>query len=169
MEEGKLSEEEKAKIENDRLQKIQDEIAASGMSEQEVVQKYRSMRQDIQQFISKIGEMELELGEHELVITTLKPTDPKRVAFRLVGGVLVESTAGEVSRRTPRVTNTTIAHLLSAPLDPSLPRPWHLPPLSPPYRTPPPPSRNTPPTSAAAPTHRYSRKSRRSSRTSPTC
>lgn len=96
MEEGKLSEEEKAKIENDRLQKIQDEIAASGMSEQEVVQKYRSMRQDIQQFISKIGEMELELGEHELVITTLKPTDPKRVAFRLVGGVLVESTAGEV-------------------------------------------------------------------------
>jgi hypothetical protein len=38
----------------------------------------------------------MEQGEHELVMTQLKPLDGGRRAFRLVNGVLMERTVGEV-------------------------------------------------------------------------
>jgi Prefoldin subunit len=53
------------------------------------------MRQS-QQLVSKISELEMERNEHKLVEDTLRPLDPTRRAFRLVGGVLVERNVGEV-------------------------------------------------------------------------
>jgi prefoldin subunit 2 len=53
------------------------------------------MRQS-QQLVSKISELEMERNEHKLVEDTLRPLDPSRRAFRLVGGVLVERNVGEV-------------------------------------------------------------------------
>merc|ERR1712157_366162 len=45
---------------------------------------------------TKISELEVDRNERRLVEETLKPLDSKRRAFRLVGGVLVERTVGEV-------------------------------------------------------------------------
>ena len=41
-------------------------------------------------------ELELELGEHELVMKQLTPLDGGRRAFRLANGVLMERTVAEV-------------------------------------------------------------------------
>lgn len=38
----------------------------------------------------------MELGEHSLVISAIQPLDPSRKCFRMIGGVLVERTVGEV-------------------------------------------------------------------------
>ncbi len=45
---------------------------------------------------TKLQELEMELSEHELVIQQLTPLEPSRKAYRLVGGVLMERTVGEV-------------------------------------------------------------------------
>ncbi|KAH7352847.1 hypothetical protein KP509_19G066600 [Ceratopteris richardii] len=38
----------------------------------------------------------MELSEHKLVINAIEPLDPNRKCFRMIGGVLVERTVGEV-------------------------------------------------------------------------
>ena len=50
------------------------------------------MKQDLQNSATKIGELEQEKDEHQLVIDTISPLDPERTCFRLVGGVLVKKT-----------------------------------------------------------------------------
>lgn len=45
----------------------------------------------------------MDLAEHELVQNQLKPLDGGRRAYRLVGGVLMERTVGEVL---PELTDT---------------------------------------------------------------
>jgi len=72
--------------------------AAAGepKSEQEVVQRFSDMRSEVGQIWSKVNELEGEMQEHDLVIKAIKEMDPKRKCFRLVGGVLVERTIGEV-------------------------------------------------------------------------
>lgn len=55
----------------------------------------RTLRQE-RQITSKIAELESEAKEHELVIKTMGPMESERKCFRLVGGVLVERTVGEV-------------------------------------------------------------------------
>lgn len=66
------------------------------IDENQVITKYKNLQSECQSYASKISELEQELGEHRLVEDTLKPLDEKRRAFRLVGGVLVERTVGEV-------------------------------------------------------------------------
>lgn len=66
------------------------------IDENQVISKYKNLQSECQSYASKISELEQELGEHRLVEDTLKPLDEKRRAFRLVGGVLVERTVGEV-------------------------------------------------------------------------
>jgi hypothetical protein len=53
------------------------------------------------QIWAKITELDLERQEHALVLETLTPLEAERRCFRLVGGVLVERTVGEVA---PAVT-----------------------------------------------------------------
>lgn len=66
------------------------------MNEQAVAGKWSVMRSDINQLYTKINELEQELNEHTLVINAIQPLDSARRCFRMIGGVLVERTVGEV-------------------------------------------------------------------------
>eukprot|EP00271_Cylindrocystis_brebissonii_P008902 TRINITY_DN23427_c0_g1_i1.p1 TRINITY_DN23427_c0_g1~~TRINITY_DN23427_c0_g1_i1.p1 ORF type:complete len:153 (+),score=27.05 TRINITY_DN23427_c0_g1_i1:84-542(+) len=66
------------------------------VSEQSVANRWNQLRSEIQQFHSKITELELELSEHSLVVNALEPMEPSRRCFRQIGGVLVERTVAEV-------------------------------------------------------------------------
>ncbi|KAJ3306379.1 hypothetical protein HDV03_005346 [Kappamyces sp. JEL0829] len=53
------------------------------------------MKQELQQIATKIGELEQEKDEHQLVIDTISPLEKTRTCFRLVGGILVKRTVEE--------------------------------------------------------------------------
>ncbi|KAI0650519.1 Prefoldin beta-like protein [Trametes meyenii] len=62
-------------------------------------QQYNRYQSELQTLASKIGELEQEAEEHNLVLTTLDEAlaeEPDRKCFRLVGGVLVERTVKDV-------------------------------------------------------------------------
>jgi len=69
---------------------------ASGMPTQAVINEYRQLVHQSQQLASKISELEMSRNEHRLVEETLRPLDPDRRAFRLVGSILVERNVAEV-------------------------------------------------------------------------
>jgi prefoldin subunit 2 len=58
--------------------------------------QYDRFKSTLSQLSQKIGELESEADEHKLVLETLTPLDKGRKCFRMVGGVLVEKTVGEV-------------------------------------------------------------------------
>jgi prefoldin subunit 2 len=69
------------------------------LSDQEIQQNYQRIQGDVQNLARKIGELEQEADEHELVLTTLEEAlakEPDRKCFRLIGGVLVERTVKDV-------------------------------------------------------------------------
>ena len=66
------------------------------INEQAVANIYGSMRAEINQYYSKITELELEVSEHSLVINAIQPLDPSRRCYRMIGGVLVERTIKEI-------------------------------------------------------------------------
>lgn len=61
-----------------------------------VIQQYSELLADCQKLHAKISELEMDRTEHLLVEETLKPLDPTRRAYRLVGECLVERTVQEV-------------------------------------------------------------------------
>jgi len=63
---------------------------------QEVVAHFHKLREDQRLLVQKCAEIESEQHEYSVVIQTLDGVDPKRVCFRLIGGVLVERTVGDV-------------------------------------------------------------------------
>jgi len=70
------------------------------LSDQEVQATYSRFQNDLQALASKIGELESDAEEHELVLSTLQDVfaaDPSRKCFRLIGGVLVERTVKDVA------------------------------------------------------------------------
>eukprot|EP00249_Psilotum_nudum_P006419 c19745_g1_i1 orf=231-680(+) len=75
-----------------------DETSTSSQfpNEQAVVGRWSFLRSELNQLYSKITELEMELSEHSLVISAIRPLDPARKCFRMIGGVLVERTVGEV-------------------------------------------------------------------------
>lgn len=62
----------------------------------EIIQEAQMRKQELTVILEKMKEMELEKEEHALVIDTLKPLEKDRKCYRLVGGVLVERSVGEV-------------------------------------------------------------------------
>mmetsp|Transcript_52056 Transcript_52056/g.156207 ORF Transcript_52056/g.156207 Transcript_52056/m.156207 type:complete len:134 (-) Transcript_52056:134-535(-) len=66
------------------------------LDENAVLQRYRELQSECTQLVRKVAELEVDRNEHVLVEKTLAPLDSSRRAFRLVGGVLVERTVGEV-------------------------------------------------------------------------
>jgi len=62
----------------------------------QILGTYRNMQSECSQIAGKISELNLERDEHRLVVDTLSKLEASRKAFRLVGGVLVERTVGEV-------------------------------------------------------------------------
>uniref|UniRef100_A0A6T7WYZ7 Prefoldin subunit 2 n=1 Tax=Pyramimonas obovata TaxID=1411642 RepID=A0A6T7WYZ7_9CHLO len=65
-------------------------------NEQAIVQHFQAMRQEVGQIWTKIGELDMERSEHVLVLNAISPLAADRKCFRLIGGVLVERTVGEV-------------------------------------------------------------------------
>ncbi|KZS94115.1 Prefoldin [Sistotremastrum niveocremeum HHB9708] len=69
------------------------------LSDQEIQSTYTRFQNELQSIAGKIGELETEAEEHDLVLGTLNDAlaqDPARKCFRLIGGVLVERTVGDV-------------------------------------------------------------------------
>ena len=73
------------------------------MSTQEILGHYQGMMQECRQLASKISELNLEKDEHRLVLDTMNKLDGGRTAYRLVGGVLVARTVGDVL---PQISQT---------------------------------------------------------------
>ncbi|KAJ1647284.1 Cochaperone prefoldin complex subunit [Coemansia erecta] len=66
------------------------------LSEQELRITANQYGNELKAIASKIGELELQLDEHSLVIKTMSPMPEDRKCFRLINGVLVERTVKEV-------------------------------------------------------------------------
>ncbi|GAB0090449.1 Probable prefoldin subunit 2 [Sergentomyia squamirostris] len=54
--------------------------------------QFQSLRNEQRGLANRIAEYEMDLKEHRTVIDTLKTVDDERKCFRLIGGVLCEST-----------------------------------------------------------------------------
>jgi len=63
---------------------------------EEILRSYKVQMGECQQIATKINELQGERDEHKLVIESLSKLESERKAFRLIGGVLVERTVGEV-------------------------------------------------------------------------
>lgn len=63
---------------------------------EEIIAKYKTMNAECQQIASKVSELQMDKDEHRLALETLAKLDSDRKAFRLIGGVLVEKTVGEI-------------------------------------------------------------------------
>eukprot|EP01100_Stratorugosa_tubuloviscum_P014419 TRINITY_DN76_c0_g1_i1.p1 TRINITY_DN76_c0_g1~~TRINITY_DN76_c0_g1_i1.p1 ORF type:complete len:118 (-),score=58.29 TRINITY_DN76_c0_g1_i1:61-414(-) len=66
-------------------------------NEEQIIQHYQELKIECKSLLSKINELELEKNEHDLVIGSIEKLDPSRRCYRLVGGVLVERTVGEIA------------------------------------------------------------------------
>ncbi|XP_070201764.1 prefoldin subunit 2-like [Littorina saxatilis] len=65
-------------------------------SQEQIVSGFQELQQQQRAMASRLGEVEMDMKEHDLVIETLKEVEPARRCYRMVGGVLVERTVGEV-------------------------------------------------------------------------
>jgi len=65
-------------------------------SPEEAVAGFNALRNEQRQIASKIYELDSDLSEHRIVMETLTGVDGTRKCFRMVGGVLVESTVTDV-------------------------------------------------------------------------
>ena len=70
--------------------------AAAMPDEQAIVRRYEQLRASVEELWQKINELEMEKQEHALVLSSLSPMDASRKCFRMIGGVLVERTVGDV-------------------------------------------------------------------------
>ncbi|KAK9473150.1 Prefoldin beta-like protein [Dipodascopsis tothii] len=73
-----------------------DKQPAESKQQSELQAQYNTFKSTLQQLAQKIGELEGDCDEHRLVLETLKPLDPERKCFRMIGGVLVERTVKDV-------------------------------------------------------------------------
>uniref|UniRef100_UPI00358E00D7 prefoldin subunit 2 n=1 Tax=Myxine glutinosa TaxID=7769 RepID=UPI00358E00D7 len=55
-----------------------------------------ALRLQLRNLANRAAEIDMESAEHRLVINALKDVEPERRCFRMVGGVLMERTVGEV-------------------------------------------------------------------------
>eukprot|EP01121_Diplochlamys_sp_Union-15-3_P018164 TRINITY_DN6567_c0_g1_i1.p1 TRINITY_DN6567_c0_g1~~TRINITY_DN6567_c0_g1_i1.p1 ORF type:complete len:135 (-),score=27.57 TRINITY_DN6567_c0_g1_i1:153-557(-) len=63
---------------------------------QQIANKFQEMRQTYSAISQKIGEMEIQKREHDLVITAISKLETSRKCYRMINGILVERTVGEV-------------------------------------------------------------------------
>lgn len=66
------------------------------MNDNKILQEYQTLYSNYIQLANKINEIDTEKYEHQLVLDTIKNLEKDRVCHRLVGGVLIERTVGEV-------------------------------------------------------------------------
>ncbi|KAK6434241.1 hypothetical protein LTR95_009579 [Oleoguttula sp. CCFEE 5521] len=68
----------------------------SAKKQQELQTQYSNFKDTLQNIASQIGNVEQEVDEHKLVLETLTPLPSDRKCFRMINGVLVERTVGDV-------------------------------------------------------------------------
>lgn len=76
------------------------------MTEKDVdtaAQEYQKLKEHTQALQEKLVHVTNELREHKRVLETIEDIDPDRVAYRLVGEVLIKETVKEVK---PHLSNT---------------------------------------------------------------
>ncbi|GAM18827.1 hypothetical protein SAMD00019534_020020 [Acytostelium subglobosum LB1] len=66
------------------------------LTNEQIVANYKEMKQQQSTIMSKISEIEADQGEYNLVISAIEHLEPSRKCFRMIGGVLVERTVGDV-------------------------------------------------------------------------
>ena len=71
-------------------------------SQQDVIRIFNGFKRDAQMIISKVSELEYEIGEHEVVVANARELPDDRNAYRLVGGVLVKTTVGDALPKVSR-------------------------------------------------------------------
>lgn len=59
-------------------------------------ERFNQLRQEQRAVVQQMSKIEAEKAEHAITIEALKEVDKNRTCFRLVGGVLIERTVGEV-------------------------------------------------------------------------
>jgi len=69
---------------------------ASARKQQELQNTYSNYKSTLQQLAQKIGDVEQDAEEHKLVLESLAPVPADRKCFRMINGVLVERTVGEI-------------------------------------------------------------------------
>ncbi|TKA83774.1 hypothetical protein B0A55_00021 [Friedmanniomyces simplex] len=69
---------------------------ASAKRQQDLQIQYSNYKDTLQAIAQKIGDVEQEAEEHKLVLETLVPLPGDRKCFRMINGVLVERTVGDV-------------------------------------------------------------------------
>lgn len=72
-------------------------MSAGPPTEAQVIEEFQRRKGEADALFGQLNELDAELAEHKLVLRTLEPLEPSRRCFRLVGGVLVERTVGEVA------------------------------------------------------------------------
>lgn len=90
------AEEEKKDETKEEEKKEVTEVEEKEVSANEAIQIFQRMKREAQMMLDKISELQYELGEHELVETNMGKLPEDRTAYRLVGGVLVKQTVGDV-------------------------------------------------------------------------
>ena len=71
-------------------------MASLATNSQKIISDFNRLQTECNQLRSKVAELDNEMQEHLRVVKTLEPLPADRRAFRLIGGVLVEKTVGEV-------------------------------------------------------------------------
>ncbi|CAF2431318.1 unnamed protein product [Rotaria sp. Silwood2] len=71
--------------------------ALTAEEQQKIVSGFQALRDEQTQLVQKTQDLEMDLKEHDLVLSTLSTiTDKQRRCYRMIGGVLIEHTVGEV-------------------------------------------------------------------------
>ena len=71
--------------------------ALTAEEQQKIVASFQSLRDEQTQLVQKTQDLEMDLKEHDLVLSTLSTiNDKQRRCYRMIGGVLIEHTVGEV-------------------------------------------------------------------------
>ncbi|CAF1083493.1 unnamed protein product [Rotaria sp. Silwood1] len=71
--------------------------ALTAEEQQKIVSGFQGLRDEQTQLVQKTQDLEMDLKEHDLVLSTLSTiTDKQRRCYRMIGGVLIEHTVGEV-------------------------------------------------------------------------
>ena len=61
-----------------------------------ILAHYRRLQSEATTLSTKLSELEQEVNEHTIVLEKIKPLDPDRTGYRLIGGVLVEKPLKEI-------------------------------------------------------------------------
>merc|ERR1712070_326519 len=81
------------------------QVAAAGEGGQEpskqqvesaIIQQFQKLKEDKNGISTKMAEIKMDKNEHEMCVKTMSKFDSSRKCWRLVGGVLVERSVGEV-------------------------------------------------------------------------